>query len=229
MPKFPGFPRQTLSFLRALETHNDKEWLDAHRSDYEAYWIGPARAFVEAMGARLQTIAPVQAVPRVDGSIFRINRDVRFTSDKRPYKAYLDLWFWEGGERNEGTSGFYVRLSPKSLALGAGNRAFPRGQLLEYRAAAADETSGQELQRIATKLEKAGYSLEGQHYARAPRGLAPDHPRADLLRHGALYSGVTLTPPPPEVCGPALVGLCARHFARLLPLHRWLFDHTSPI
>ncbi len=70
MADFTGFPPQTQRFLRALARNNNKEWFDAHRSDYEDYWVAPAKEFVAAAGEALQEIAPVEAQPKVNGSIF---------------------------------------------------------------------------------------------------------------------------------------------------------------
>jgi len=48
MSAFGGFPPETISFLRELRINNRKEWFDAHRRDYEAYWLAPAKGFVVA-------------------------------------------------------------------------------------------------------------------------------------------------------------------------------------
>ena len=115
-----AFPLQTQDFLRDLSAHNDREWFDAHRADYQAAYVEPAKAFVAAVAPELERIAPrVCAEPRVLGSIFRINRDTRFSRDKRPYKEHLDLWFWEG-ERRTARSGFYLRVTPELVGIGAG-------------------------------------------------------------------------------------------------------------
>ncbi|NND02169.1 MAG: DUF2461 family protein, partial [Acidimicrobiia bacterium] len=86
MADFAGFPAETQRFLRELSSNNTKQWFDAHRNDYDDYWVTPAKAFVAAAGDALQGLAPVEAQPKVNGSIFRVNRDIRFSADKRPYK-----------------------------------------------------------------------------------------------------------------------------------------------
>ncbi len=228
MPSFEGFPPQTATFLRDLGANNEKAWFDAHRQQYEQLYIEPAKAFVEALGRRLAKIAPeVQAQPKVNGSIFRVNRDVRFSKDKTPYKDHIDLWFWEGADRKQGSPGFFFRLRSDALMLGTGLHGFPKPLLAEYRAAVDDEQSGTALASIGAKLKRAGYPLEGQGYKKVPRGFAPDHPRAELLRHDALHAGITLSPLPAEVHGPALVTLCMKHFRKLLPLHHWLLALTQ--
>src|SRR5690242_9527174 len=103
---FQGFPKGTVQFLSALRKNNDKAWFDAHRADYEDCYVEPAKAFVAAIAPRLEKLDPrIQAEPKVNGSILRINRDVRFAKDKSPYKDHLDLWFWSGEEKGWETSG----------------------------------------------------------------------------------------------------------------------------
>ena len=73
----------------------------------------PALAFVAAIGPRLQKISPSVAFePKINGSLFRINRDVRFAKDKRPYKNHIDMWFWHGDKRGWASPGFFFRLAP---------------------------------------------------------------------------------------------------------------------
>jgi len=225
---FDGFPKQTLTFLRGLGKNNNKAWFDDHRADYDAYFIEPAKAFVAAMGDKLVSIAPhVSAEPKVNGSIFRINRDVRFSKDKTPYKDHLDLWFWEGPDRKQGSSGFYFRLRDKALMLGVGMHGFPKELLAKYRSAVADDATGKPLVAAQKKVEKAGYTLEGIGYKKVPRGFDPEHPRAELLKHGALHCGITLSPLPAEVHSKKLVTLCMGHWRKMAPVHRWLVELTG--
>ena len=223
MAKFEGFPKQTLAFLRGLGKHNDKAWFDAHRADYDAYYMEPAKAFVAAIGRKLALFEPgITAEPRVNGSIFRINRDIRFSKDKTPYKDHLDLWFWEGPERKTAVSGFFFRLRHDSLLLGVGNHSFDKDLLTKFREAVADDEMGKPLAKLQEKLAKAGMPCEGETYKKVPRGFDPEHPRADLLKFGALYAGVTLKPLPTELGSAKLVTTCTGYFKKMLPLHRWL-------
>ena len=109
MHAFSGFPRETARFLADLAKNNEKAWFDAHRGDYDQFYVAPALAFVAAIGPRLQKISPTVAFePRINGSLFRINRDVRFSKDKRPYKDHIDLWFWHGARTRLGFAGLLL-------------------------------------------------------------------------------------------------------------------------
>ena len=75
---FTGFPPETFTFLKGLKANNSKVWFEAHRGDYEQFHLAPAKAFVEAIAPGLKKISKdVHAEAKVNGSIFRINRDIR--------------------------------------------------------------------------------------------------------------------------------------------------------
>ena len=127
---FEDFSRELPTFLGDLTANNSKKWFDAHRKDYEALYVEPAKAFVEAMGPALQKLSPgVRAEPRVNGSLMRINRDTRFSKDKTPYKTTLDLMFTEGEGKMRLCPGFYFRISADELGMGAGMHGFDPDRL----------------------------------------------------------------------------------------------------
>jgi uncharacterized protein (TIGR02453 family) len=115
MAGFEGFPRETLRFFEGLRANNTKEWFEAHRKDYEDHVKGPSGAFVIAMGAKLKEISPaIKAIPKVNQSLFRVNRDTRFSADKSPYKTNLGIWFWEGEKNGWSARGFISIWTPES-------------------------------------------------------------------------------------------------------------------
>jgi uncharacterized protein (TIGR02453 family) len=219
-----AFSKETVRFLAGLQAHNKKEWFEAHRADYEEHLVAPAKSFVEAMAPKLAKIDPgIHAEPRVNGSIMRINRDIRFSKDKSPYKDHLDLWFWSGEDKGWECSGFFFRLTPKELMLGAGMHGFMPPALERYRQAVLDEKKGPALAKAVAKVRKAGYEVGGQTYKKTPRGISEDHPRADLLKHGGLYASWS-GKHPRELAGSGLLSLAAKHYAAMAPIHRWLRD-----
>lgn len=224
MSTFEGFPTKTTTFLRDLAKNNEKPWFDAHRAEYEAHWLEPAKAFVEAAGAALSKIAPaIEAEPRVNGSIFRINRDVRFSADKRPYKDHLDFWFWEG-ERKSAVSGFFLRITPRQVGVGVGAHGFDKDRLAAFRNAVADPAQRRKLETAVKKVEKAGYEVEGEHYKKVPAGFEVEGAMGErLIRHNALWVGEDVRQPP-ELRTPGFVGWAMSHWKKQAPLHRWLVD-----
>lgn len=221
---FLGFPAETLAFLRGLAENNTKAWFEAHRADYQAHYVAPALAFVAALGPRLQQVAPgLQFEPRVNGSLFRINRDVRFSADKTPYKHYIDLWFWYGSRKGWDTPGFFFRLLPDALIAGAGMHKFTPDLLATYRSALAGPL-GAELAALAERLVASGrYTLGEPELARLPRGVAVPNDREGLARRTglhAMYEG----PVPPEAASAAFVDWCLAVFQDLAPVNDWLLN-----
>ena len=158
---FSGFKEPTTDFLAGLSANNTKDWFEAHRKDYEEHWVAPAKEFVEAAGEALLELNPrVEAQPKVNGSIFRINRAVRFSADKTPYKNHLDFWFWEG-ERKGAVSGYFMRVTADQIGIGVGAHGFDKDRLAAFRAAVVDPKAGKSLQKAVDAVEGAGWTMKG--------------------------------------------------------------------
>ena len=221
---FAGFPSAGFDFLRDLAANNNKPWFEANRSGYDEGLLNPGRLFVVAMGMALSEFAPgIHAEPRVSGSIFRIYRDTRFSRDKRPYKGHFDMWFWQGNRHSRDCPGYFLRLEPDCVKVGAGRYRFDKEPLQAFREAVADERRGTALERALTKVRAAGGEVGGEHYKRVPRGFEPDHPRAELLRYRALHAWID-GPLPPQAHTADFVEYCAERCRKLLPVQRWILD-----
>ena len=224
---FKGFSPETIGFFLQLNQNNHKTWFDAHRQQYDKAVLNPSRAFVEALGSRLEAIAPgVHADPRINRSIFRINRDVRFSKDKSPYKTYFSLIFWEGQGPKLECSSFYFHVEPPTLLLGAGIYIFPSHILKAYRDAVIDPEQGEALVQAVEAVQQAGYNLDGKHYKRVPRDYPADHERVELLLYNGLTTGYD-TVIPEAFYTAELVDYCFENFLKMLPLHRWLVELTA--
>ena len=224
MGRFQGFPAEGFGFLDELALNNNKQWFDSHRSQFDEYLLEPAKKYVVELGEKLRAqISPgIHAEPRINGSIMRMNRDIRLSKDKSPYKTWFGLWFWEGDHRSMECSGFYLGITPGEATLGAGRHGFEKESLDRYRAAVVDPRRGPELQQALEAVRKAGdYEIGGRSYKQVPPGFDKNHERADLLLYGGLHAGVTLADPP-ELHTPGFVDLSLRHYQAMAPLHRWL-------
>jgi len=160
------------------------------------------------------------------GSIIRINRDTRFSPDKRPYKDHLDLWFWEG-DRKAAASGFYARLTPEGLGVGVGAHGFSKERLTVYRDSVADLKAGARLLDAVRAVEEAGYPLRGEEYKRTPPGFDVNDPeRERLLRFSALWAAFE-EPDGPWLQTPEALDRPLAHWNKMLPLHRWIVSALS--
>lgn len=220
---FSGFTKETVRFFTALRKNNNKEWFDRNRETYDRHVMAPAKLFVTAMGERLKKIAPhIVAVPKVNKSIFRINRDTRFSLDPTPYKTNLGIYFWDGNRSRLESSGYYFHLEPPDLWLGVGMYMIPDPLLGRYRKAIVDPKRGVEIAKITVAISTmAGFSLGGEHYKRVPAGFDPAHPNAALLKHKGLYASFEAKIPA-EFVSARLVDYCFERYEPLAPLHRWL-------
>lgn len=222
MSGFKGFPKATVRFFEQLKKNNTREWFADHKRDYEVDVKEPSIAFVMAMGERLKKDAPrINAVPKINHSLFRLNRDTRFSPDKSPYKTNLGIWFWEGERKRMECSGFYFHLGDGKLMLGTGMHIFPKAILNPYRDAVVDKGHGSQLGRIIAGISKKGYRISGKHYKRIPRGYDGAHKNAEFLLHNGLAS-MREVKIPEELYSKAIIDYAFYHFKNMSPLHKWL-------
>ena len=184
--------------------------------------------FVDSMGPRLKQISPgVRFEPKVNGSIGRINRDVRFSRDKSPYKDHLDIWFWHGDKKGWDRPGFYLRVTAKTVYLGSGMHMLEGEQLERFRKAVVADASGRKLQRAIDKVKKAGsYEVGGATRKIVPRGYEATGPRAGLLLHEGLYAGLEL--PAADAVKRGFADRALDHFPATWPIGAWLLDEVVP-
>ena len=124
------FPQSTIKFLTALSKNNTKEWFEKNRVRYDLELLQPAVQFVIDLGEKLSEFSPnIYAIPKIDKSIFRLYRDVRFSKNKAPFKTNLGLYFWEGRGKKMECSGLYFHIEPTLFFLGAGMYMFTKDQL----------------------------------------------------------------------------------------------------
>ena len=175
-----------------------------------------------------RTISPeINADPRINRSLFRINRDTRFSRDKRPYKTQLAIWFWEGTGKRLECLGYYFQLEPGKLMLGVGIYCFSRPLLERYRELVTHKQYGAALTRAIREVKsRSDYIFGGKHYKRAPRGYDPDHVNADLLRYNGLYAEQE-TPIPKELFSADLLDYCFERYLDMSPPHSWLLNVTE--
>ena len=118
----PRLRPDLFAFLRDLSANNNREWFHANKDRYEDAVKEPALEFIQGFGPRLTTISPrFHANARaVGGSLFRIQRDTRFSKDKTPYKLNTGLHFRHEQAKTAHAPGFYLHLEPRKCFFGVG-------------------------------------------------------------------------------------------------------------
>lgn len=211
MDTFTGIPAAALEFYAALEENNSKAWWLEHKEQYDADVRRPLEALAGALEPRFGT-----------AKIFRPYRDVRFSPDKTPYKTAQGMFL----SNHEGV-GFYLQVSADGLLAGGGYHSHSPAQLARYRAAVDASASGQALDTILADLQAAGFRIEGETLKTVPRGLAKDHPRAELLKHKTLSASIAPGRPDwmdDEQAEARIAGL----WEQLRPLVDWVVRYAAP-
>ncbi len=211
---FTGFPQEALTFYAGLEADNSRTYWLEHKAVYDRQVKGVMLELAEALGDRF---SPVY--------LFRPNRDVRFSKDKSLYKTACGaVHEREGGAIN------YVQISSKGLFVATGMYQLAKDQLERFRLALADDDAGPAFSAAAAAVTAHKVELRPgiePPLKRAPRGIAPDHPRIEWLRwKGAIGAK--------EVGAPRWIHTAAAA-KRIIdvwdatePLNRWLEQHVGP-
>ena len=228
MKKEISFPKSPVKFLSALKRNNNREWFEKNRDRYDIELLQPAVRFVVDMGERLSGLSPnIFAVPKIDKSIFRLHRDVRFSKNKAPYKTNLGLYFWEGKGKKMECSGLYFHIEPSLFFLGAGMYQFSKDQIKKYRTIVSEPLKGKELNDLLNKLLKnKKYNIGGKTYKKTPRGFDPEYKYSNLLLHSGLYIYLE-SKNLKELSDRDPVTYTFKIFKDLYPLHRWLAKNIN--
>lgn len=219
----PYFTKRTFSFLSALAENNDRLWFEEHRQEYEDHVRGPALAFIGDMAAVLPSISPhFRAVPKkAGGSLMRLQRNLRFSRDKTPYKTNIGIQFRHELGRDVHAPGFYLHVEPGECFIGAGLwRPEPEG-LLHIRQAIAEQGEAWLAARDDRRFRRY-FALSGEALVKVPRGFAKDHPLAEDLKRKDFVGLAKLARA--EVLSGDLLALSAERFRAAAPVMRFLCE-----
>jgi uncharacterized protein (TIGR02453 family) len=221
---FDGFPETGLSFLRDLGANNERDWFEAHRIAWDEQIIPSMLSWCSELSTRLRDVMPhLVFVPRVGGSLYRLNRDIRFSRDKSPYKTHVAALMWEGNGEKHDAPGVYLHVAPGEVIFGGGLYVFEEGRLDRYRKLLHNEQSAERLRSALALAKKAGLKPDGDKLQKPPRGFDPEGPNAELSKYKGLVVGKTIKPAGWLHSKEALERseAAARAYA---PLHAWLRD-----
>ena len=215
---FPGFPPAALAFFRDLAEHNDPAWFKPRKTVFDSAVVAPFRTLIAAVNDAL-AVGGIPLIGDPRRGIFRIYRDVRFSSDKRLYKTHQGAVLTRsGGKRDPGL--LYLHLAPGESMAAAGFW-HPEPPLLARlrRAIVADPDA---FLAIADNLAAAGHPLGSDaRLSRPPRGfeVAKDSPIFDYVCCKSFTAHAMLSDA--EMQSPALVGHIVGFARRALPLLEW--------
>jgi uncharacterized protein (DUF2461 family) len=194
--KFGGFDRDALQFLHELTVEMNREWFEANKARYQARWVVPMTALLLDVSSRLAK--RYAPIKLQPPKLFRIYRDTRFSKDKSPYKTHV-------------AGAIHLRENCSA----------------RWRKLVAADKTGKEIAAIVSKQRKHGYEVGGHDdYKKVPKGFAPDHPRAELLKLRGLTGGF---PPIPKglLHKPAFAEWLVAHATAMAPLVTWLYRNVK--
>ena len=172
----------TLSFLKDLKKHNNRDWFEANRERYDAAKSDVAQAvnvFIAGLTKKEAGIAGLTAKE----CVFRIFRDVRFSKNKNPYKTNMGAYISPGGKKSN-LAGYYLHIEPGESFL-AGGMWMPEGEALRKIRQEIDY-NGNDLKKILNgkKFKDTFGGLDPAYKLKTtPKNYPKDHPEIELLKH----------------------------------------------
>ncbi len=183
-------------FLDDLAENNDRTWFKANQDRFEEVVRQPALDFITDFAEPLAAISPhfVADSRTVGGSLFRIQRDTRFSKDKTPYKLNTGMHFRHERAADAHAPGFYIHLQPRNCFFGAGLWRPPTAASHAIRTHIAEEPDEWTAATRAPAFTEA-FELAGESLKRPPKGFDPEHEllddlkRKDFIATGSLTQG----------------------------------------
>ncbi|MBN8631267.1 MAG: DUF2461 domain-containing protein [Rhodobacterales bacterium] len=220
---YAGVKPETFDYLRALASNNTRDWFEAHRAEYETDWLGAGLDLIAALAPACAGMQPrLLAVPKLNQSLRRINRDTRFSKDKTPYEPWLHLILSTGPAFNK-VPGMHIVLRPDGLGYGAGHYGLEPGALDRMRQRICDPVSRTRLLDALAVAGATGSQLDPPDLARVPKGYAADPDWDHLLRRKGLIVRTQSDRPVPDwLATPEAVPQLAKIVRAHLPLLDWL-------
>jgi uncharacterized protein (TIGR02453 family) len=215
--------KTTLEFLKGLKFNNNREWFQNNQTIYKEAKAN-VELFVQELINEIVLFDPELKGLEVKNCLFRINRDIRFSNDKSPYKTNFGAFIVKGGKKNgDKYAGYYFHIEPGSSMIAGGAYVPPSPWLSAIREKISDETD-EFLRIINDKTFKKYFgTVEGEKLKTAPKGYPSDHPQIELLK---LKSFLAMNEVPDEkVLSPGYFEYVTSGFRAMKPLNDFLNNY----
>jgi uncharacterized protein (TIGR02453 family) len=211
---FEGFGTGAVAWFEGLERDNSRGDFQATRATYEDEVREPLQRMLRDLSLEFGG----------DVHVFRQHRDVRFSSDKSPYKTRT---YGLLHTVPDSAGALFAQISARGLYAGTGYWRMAGDQLERYREAVLRDADGEALAGALDAVLRSGLELGPPALKTAPRGQPRDHPRVELLRYKELVAGRTLAPSPALATRAALDHVAATWRAAG-PMVAWLDGRVGP-
>ncbi|RMH94940.1 DUF2461 domain-containing protein [Lysobacter pythonis] len=216
------FDKAAFKFLNGLARHNNREWFQAHKADYETHVRTPFQRLLGDLQPALAAISPhFRSDPKtVGGSMFRIQRDTRYAHDKSPYKPWQGARLFHERRRQVAAPSFYVHLQPGASFVGAGLWHPETPTQRRVRQFIFENPAGW-ARTARDKALRRRFDLESNEMlVRPPTGFPADFEFIDDLRHRNFALARTLEDE--VMTGPKLRPILEKDLAQLAPFVDYL-------
>lgn len=211
--------KSIIPFLKELSRNNNKEWFDANKKQYEKAKMELSELVQELING-IKKFEPELGALQPKDTMFRINRDIRFSNDKSPYKTNMGAWISAGG-RKSNRAGYYIHIEPGKSFL-AGGKHIPEGDELKAIRQEIDYNF-EEFDKIinATEFKKLfGGKLDGDKLKTVPKGYEADNPAIEYLKMKSFIAYRDLKDK--DIESPALSKEALHAFKMMKPLNNFL-------
>ncbi len=212
----------TLTFLKNLKQNNNKIWFDENREKY----ISAKNNFEDFVNELLHKMISFDADLKelvAKNCMFRINRDIRFSKDKTPYKINLSAYFSKGGKKSI-NAGYYFHLQPGGKSFAGGGVWMPAAPALKKLRQEIDYCFPEFKKAIGNPVFKKHYGeLErekDQLLVNVPKGYDKENPAADFLKLKSFVAIKNI--PDSSLLLPHLSGEISQAFKTLMPLVKFM-------
>jgi len=180
------FTKEYLKFFRELEKNNHREWFHANKKRYEEHVKNPFKKFVELIIDKVQAVDPTVVIAPKD-AIFRINRDIRFSKDKTPYKTNLSAAISAGGRKDHSKPGIYFEMGNKIFGIYSGVYMPDKNQLQKIRDGIAAEPKAFAKILKTKKFKDVWGEIHGEKNKRIPKEFAEAAEEQPLIFNKQFY------------------------------------------
>ncbi|MBS1759013.1 MAG: DUF2461 domain-containing protein [Bacteroidetes bacterium] len=220
---------QTINFLKILKIHNNKIWFDKNRRVYENAKTDFETLIQQVIDKHAKKDASLRELTAKD-CIFRINRDIRFTKDKTPYKSNFGASINAKGKNAWDSAGYYFHLEPDASFVGGGLYMPPKEVLykvrqeVDYNFSVFNKivTSRKFVSMFGGLDNRSEFSL-----TRLPKGYTPDNPASKYLKLKSFIVSTHISDK--ELIKPDLVKTITTAFEALQPLLYFLNETLKKV
>ena len=175
--------KDTLQFLDDLKANNNRDWFLDNKKRYEDFKKDYQLLVADLLDA-MKPLDPSLEMLEVKNCTFRINRDIRFSKDKTPYKSHLGIWL-SSGAKGLNRSGYYIHLENGSSFIAGGLYCPEANDLKKMRKEIAyfHEDLDSILNEEAFKKEFNEFDRDEKNTLKnPPRGYEKEHPAIEFLK-----------------------------------------------